>query len=220
LERILSARGVRWSRIKSEDAGYDATPSPLQLASFGTELVKAFHSSDVERMGKLLSCGLSPNPCNQFRDSIVDLVCKRGNAAIFQCLVEHGCDLRVCDGFGRTPLHHSAWSGSLCKPIVRLVLQIDWIQLLIEDKRGQTPLEYVRPEVADEWVEFLEGECVNYLPSNVEVERPDVRLFRGDGHLANPPDALPVQLASAVSSGKLSIEEVQNLSPDMRARFH
>jgi hypothetical protein len=28
------------------------------------------------------------------------------NAPIFQCLVKHGCDLRVCDGFGRTPLHH------------------------------------------------------------------------------------------------------------------
>jgi hypothetical protein len=219
LERILSTRGVRFSRIKADDAGYDASPSQLQLASFGTELVKAFHNSDVELMGELLSSGLSPNPCNQFRDSIVDLVCKRSNAAIFQTLVDNGSDLRVCDGFGRTPLHHSAWSGSFCKPIVQLILQIDWIQLLIEDKRGQTPLEYVRPEVADEWVQFLENECADYLPSNVQVVPPNLKVVRGDGCLPDPPNALPVQLAAAVSSGKLTIQELQSLSPEVRARF-
>jgi hypothetical protein len=210
---------VRWSRIKSDDAGYDATPSPLQLASFGTELVKAFHGSNVDQMAKLLSCGLSPNPCNQFRDSIVDLVCKRGNAPIFKTLVEHGCDLRVCDGFGRSPLHHTAWSGVFCQPIVELILEKDWLQLLIEDKRGQTPLEYVRPEMADEWVKFLEEDAGRYLPSNVDVVAPNLKQSRGEGCLPDPPNALPVQLAAAVSSGKLTVEELLDLSPEVRAKF-
>lgn len=90
LERVLEARGYKYSRIKADQANYDTVPSPLQLASFGNEVIKAIHASDVNRLSKLLSMGLSPNPCNQFRDSIVDLVCKRSDSAIFHCLVGHG----------------------------------------------------------------------------------------------------------------------------------
>lgn len=222
LERLLQQRGIRTVRIKADQAGYDTTPSPLQLASFGTELVKAIHTSDAGLLGRLLSAGLSANPCNQFRDSIVDLVCKRGNATIFQTLVEHGCDLQVCDGFGRTPLHHACWASDFCKPIAELILERDWLQLLIEDKRGQTPLEYVRADQADDWVEFLEQEAHKYLPSQPdsgEIPPPNLKQVRGDGYLPDPADALPVQLAAAVSSGQMTVEEVQDLSPEVRAKF-
>jgi hypothetical protein len=221
LQRLLSLRGYGSdTRIKADQANYDTMPSALQLASFGTELVKAIHSSDVERLGKLLSCGLSPNPCNQFRDSIVDLVCKRANHEIFQCLVDHGCDLRVCDGFGRTPLHHCCWASEFSPEIAENLLKRDWLQLLIEDKRGQTPLEYVRPDTASDWIFFLEsrkdtlfpiGGCIPALESLKEL--------RPDGAVPDPPNALPAKLAEAVSSGHMTPEEVLDLSPGMRERF-
>jgi ankyrin repeat protein len=191
-----------------------------KLNSFGTELVKAVHSSDVEKLGTLLSCGLSPNPCNQFRDSIVDLVCKRANHEIFQCLVDHGCDLRVCDGFGRTPLHHCCWASEFSPEIAELILKRDWLQLLIEDKRGQTPLEYMRPDTAGDWILFLEslteslfpiGDCVPPLESLKEL--------RPDGVVPDPPNALPSKLAEAVSSGHMTPEEDLDLSPGMKERF-
>jgi hypothetical protein len=94
LEQLLAPRGHTYQRISSDDAEYDAVPSPLQLASFGTLLVKAVHTADTGLLAQLLECGLSPNPCNQFRDSIVDLVCKRANESIFTCLLEHNCDLQ------------------------------------------------------------------------------------------------------------------------------
>lgn len=221
LERLLSTRGYgNARRIKADQANYDTMPSPLQLASFGTELVKAIHTSDCDRLSQLLATGLSPNPCNQFRDSIVDLVCKRANAAIFDTLVQHGSDLRVCDGFGRTPLHHCCWASEFCPEIAQAILKVDWKQLLIEDKRGQTPLEYVRADIASDWIEFLEDNANKLFPVGGSVP-PVVSMkeSRVDGYLPDPPNALPVQLAAAVSSGQMTVEEVNTLSPQMRARF-
>jgi hypothetical protein len=221
LQRLLSMRGYGSdTRIKSDQANYDTVPSALQLASFGTELVKAIHSSDVEKLGTLLSCGLSPNPCNQFRDSIVDLVCKRANHEIFQCLVDHGCDLRVCDGFGRTPLHHCCWASEFSPEIAELILKRDWLQLLIEDKRGQTPLEYVRPDTAGDWILFLESRTESLFPIGGCVPPLEsLKELRPDGVVPDPPNALPAKLAEAVSSGHMTPEEVLDLSPGMKERF-
>ena len=228
LERMLSLRGyaspgnVRSLRIKAEDASYDMTPSPLQLASFGTEVVRAVHHSDVPKLSELLSMGLSPNPCNQFRDSIVDLVCKRNNAPIFRCLLEHGCDLRICDGFGRTPLHHCCWAAEFCPSIATMILQADPQQILMEDKRGQTPLEYVRAEQAAGWIEFLEDNANQFFPTGgtlpTAVSLKDKRTK--DGYLPDPPHALPPKLASAISSGKLTPQELAQMDPATRARFN
>ena len=232
LERIIKLRGfvvkpggrndrTRQSiRIRAEHSGYDTTPSPLQLASFGTELVKAIHESDVQKLHRLLSAGLSPNPCNQFSDSIVDLVCKRANTEIFQCLVDHGCDLRVCDGFGRTPLHHCCWAFEFNPNIVTLLLQSDPQQLFMEDKRGQTPLEYVRPDQAVDWIRYLEANANTFFPTGGSLP-PIISLkqIRANGHIADPPNALPVPLATAISSGSISPDELDQMDPVLRARF-
>jgi hypothetical protein len=228
LERMVRLRGFQVApgggsnqiRISAEWSGYDTVPSPLQLASFGTELVKAIHESDVAKLSRLLAAGLSPNPCNQFRDSIVDLVCKRANAAIFQCLINHGCDVRVCDGFGRTPLHHCCWASEFNADIATLILHSDSQQLFMEDKRGQMPLEYVRPDQAPLWIEYLEDHANALFPTGGSLAPiSSLKQMRPTGHLPDPPHALPVSLATAVSSGTLTPEEVEQMDPALRARF-
>lgn len=224
LDRILSRQGYdvngKAPRIPADDVRYETVPSPLQLASFGTELVQAIHTSNVDKLGQLLETGLSPNPCNKFRDSIVDLVCKRANASIFQCLVDHSCDLRVCDGFGRTPLHHCCWASEFSAEIAQVIIQRDWQQLFIEDKRGQTPLEYVRPEQAPDWIDFLEDNRESFFPlGGTTPPIQSMKNTRPDNHLPDPPNALPIKLAAAVSSGQLSLEELANMGPEMRAQF-
>ena len=219
VNRILQERGYGEAlevRISADKAGYDTTPSPLQLASFGTELVKAVHTSDVQKLGELLSCGLSPNPCNQFRDSVVDLVCKRGNEAVFACLVEHGCNLRVCDGFGRTPLHHCCWASDFSAEIAKTIIDRDWQQLFMEDKRGQTPLEYVRESRAGEWITFLETHCDEFWPVGGQppVVVKSLKEERADGALPDPDVCLPVPLAAAVSAGKVTPEQVRGMTEE------
>ena len=217
---LLQTRGFSPGqlRIKADAAAYDTTPSPLQLASFGTELVRVIHTSDLDKLSQMLQCGLSPNPCNQFRDSIVDLVCKRANASVFRMLLEHGCDLRVCDGFGRTPLHHCGWASTFSPEIATIILQNDWRQLFLEDKRGQTPLEYVREELFDDWITFLKGAVDQLVPQHVGTLEP-MKLQRPDGFLPDPANAVSPKLAMAVSAGRITPHQVQQMSPEMRARY-
>jgi hypothetical protein len=186
------------------DAGYVTEPSQLQLASFGTELVKAINNRDVKKLDALLSAGLSPNPCNKFKDSVLfDLVCKRANMEAFRVFLKHGCNLRVCDDFGRTPLHYCAWANEFCEPMAAAILHADWIQILIQDKRGKTPLEYVHPDLVLDWIEFLESTVHWWAPSAPTTVNPP-RLYRH--MLPDPSYALPVQVAAALSGGEISPE--------------
>lgn len=246
LENLMAQRGNKYQRISSDDAEYDAVPSALQLASFGTQLVKAVHTSDTGMLGRLLSCGLSPNPCNQFRDSILDLVCKRANEPIFGLLMEMGADLqgeavnaqyqvsillirvllthcasldssKVVDGFGRTPLHHACWASTFCAPIVESILKRDPIQLCIEDKHGQTPLEYVRAELTGEWIDFLEQHATKYLDQPLKLQSPKER--RPEGTLVDPPNSIGVSLAALVSSGAVSPEQMAQMDEETRKNY-
>eukprot|EP00529_Nitzschia_sp_RCC80_P013591 CAMPEP_0113520718 /NCGR_PEP_ID=MMETSP0014_2-20120614/44251_1 /TAXON_ID=2857 /ORGANISM="Nitzschia sp." /LENGTH=598 /DNA_ID=CAMNT_0000418619 /DNA_START=433 /DNA_END=2229 /DNA_ORIENTATION=- /assembly_acc=CAM_ASM_000159 len=218
---IMEAHGYdRDYRLKADDSGYDAVPSPLQLASFGTALVKAVHTSDSAMLGRLISTGLSCNPCNQFRDSILDLVCKRANEPIYFCLLEHGADLQVADAFGRNLLHHCCWASRFSRHIVESILDRDPIQIFMEDKHGQTPLEYVRADLAGEWIDFLEEVATKYWPAGgipPQLNSPKER--RPDGNLVDPPNALSVSLAALVSAGSITPEQVEAMDEETKKNF-
>mmetsp|Transcript_23451 Transcript_23451/g.38197 ORF Transcript_23451/g.38197 Transcript_23451/m.38197 type:complete len:673 (-) Transcript_23451:106-2124(-) len=222
LSEILARRGYdKEYRFKADDSEYDAIPSPLQLASFGTHLVKAVQASNTELLSKLLRCGLSPNPCNQFRDSVFfDLVIKRSNLEVFECLLEHGCDLQVTDGFGRTPLHHCCWASKFCRPIAEMILDRDPVQIFLEDKHGQTPLEYIRSDLHGEWNDFLEEVADIYWPAGGKLPRiASPKDRRPDGHLADPPNALSVTLAAMVSSGNVTPEQIASMDEHTRRTY-
>lgn len=222
LKRLCEARGYGFTRISAEDAGYETTPSGLQLSSFGTEMVKAAHMDDIDRLDDLLSCGLSPNPCNQFRDSLTDLVCKRGKSDVFRSFLRHGMDVRVCDGFGRTPLHHCAWSNTFNSFIVNEILQRDIWQLFVEDKRGQTPLEYLRNDVALDWIDWMHDEMMDrFFPEGGTGLSPfkSPSLSRSEHMVVDPPGALPIPLAAALSSGRVSPEKVRNMTLEEKENY-
>ncbi len=220
-QNILKARGHDETyQIDLEGTEYDVIPSPLQLASYGSYLVLATQSSNPALVRKLLGCGLSPNPCNQFRDSILgDLVCKQGNLPIYKCFVdEFNADLRVVDGFGRTLLHHCCWANELCRPMVEDILQRDPVQIFLKDKQEKTALEYVSPEAYGAWNDFLNEVADKYWPSGCTL--PQCTLpFSGrlpSGDLMDPPKSLSPQLAEGVASGKITPEEAANMKEDHR----
>lgn len=203
--------------IDLEGSEYDVVPSPLQLASYGMELVWAVQSSNPPLLRELLGCGLSPNPCNQFRDSVLgDLVCKQGNAPIYRCFVnEFNADLQVVDGFGRTLLHHCCWAKDFCRPIVEDILQRDPIQIFLKDKQEKTPLEYVRPDAYKAWNRFLSEVADKYWPkgSNLpEFSPPFGERRKPNGDLLDPPMALTPALATSVASGNITPKTISNMS--------
>jgi hypothetical protein len=220
LQKLLQNQGHYLPRIKSNDTEYDTVPSELQLASFGLDLVRAIHTSDVSLLSALLGCGLSPNPCNQWGDGILGMVCKRANLPIFQCLLDHGCNLRVVDGFGRTPLHHCCWASTFCKPMVEAIVERDPTQLLIEDKHGKTPLEYLGCNLVCDWKSFVESSVSKYFP--VGGRLPPLKLpknNRSNGTLPDPSKTISVDLAKRVSSGYISPEEVAQMDERTRKTY-
>lgn len=217
-QNILKARGHNETySVDVEGTVYDVVPSPLQLASYGNHLVWAIQTTNIALVRKLLGSGLSPNPCNQFRDSILgDLICKQGNVPAYKCFMdEFHADPRVVDGFGRTLLHHCCWAHDLCKPIVEDILRRDPIQMFLRDKQEKTPLDYVRTGARGAWKRFLKDVADKYWPSGKKLPQfPPLVTGRRhpNGDLMDPPKALSPVLAAGVGSGKISPEAVSIMS--------
>ena len=69
------------------------------------KVIQGVRKSDKTLIRNLLKAGLSPNPCNKFGESIIHMICRCGNEELLKIFLEYGCNLQVCDDFGRTPLH-------------------------------------------------------------------------------------------------------------------
>ncbi|VEU38263.1 unnamed protein product [Pseudo-nitzschia multistriata] len=222
---ILRDRGLGEDNfLKLDAAEYDLVPSPLQLASYGSSLVRAVQSSDTTLLSKLLNCGLSPNPCNQFRDSVLgDLVCKQGNIPIYHCLVlEFKADIHDFDGLGRTLLHHCCWAQKFCRPIVEDILKRDPIQIFLKDKQGKSSLDYVRTENWGTWNQFLREVADRYWPRDRPLPRLSAfRKNRRDPNGANrvPPEPMSIALASDLASGIIPPEAVAAMSKKTRETY-
>ena len=214
LMAILRERGYSTDRIPNTETGYQADPTSMELASFGNEVVKAVHAGDVAKLKSLLDCGLSPSPCNSFGDYIVHLVCRRADFDILECLVDYGCNLNVCDSFGRTPLHACAWAGDFCSQTAELILNTNTSQILVQDNRGQCPLEYVRKEQWPEWISFLRRMMDTYWPigGNVPVLPPAREVKREMPEIS-------LELAKGIASGQVSTDVVASMDSSTRKYY-
>ena len=150
--------------------------------------------------------------------------------SLVNAFVEAGAEVRVTDGFGRTPLHYAAWADPPCMDSARLLLKADARLLFVLDVHGRMPLEYVGKQHQGRWIDFLEGVKDEMWP----IERvtmgeeyfPEARWTKrngGDEHNAggsstpseenndipNPKDALSLELAEKVASGHIMMQEAR-----------
>jgi hypothetical protein len=206
-EGLIGKRGYSTDTYSSLDCGYHTPPSPLQLASFGTAVIKAVESDDSEQLSSLLKSGLSRNPCNSFSDYILCRSIKRGRVKCFRVQVEAGADLRIADDFGRTALHHAAWTQSPNFEIIDAILKADKNMLRLTDRLGRTPLNYVHGTHRAEWIEHLKEVVNEFWPENGKDWREDMvppKVVREGGMIADPADALPAHEASLIAMGKVA----------------
>ena len=204
---LISKRGYSTVRYPSLDCGYHPPPSPLQLASFGTAVIKAVESDDAQQLSSLLKSGLSRNPCNSFSDYILCRSIKRGCVKSFRVQVEAGADLRIADDFGRTTLHHAAWAASPNFEIIDALLKADKNMLRLTDRLGRTPLDYVHGSHRNEWTDHLKEIVDDFWPENGQDWREEevpLKVGREVGMIPDPEDALPAQEASLVAMGKVA----------------
>jgi|Transcript_9907 ankyrin repeat protein len=226
LEQLLHSRGYSTQNFCSLEGAYYCKPTPLQKASYGIKLVQAVRASDETLLRSLLECGLSPNPCNSFGESVVHMICRRGEYKLLKVLVDFGCSLQVTDDFGRTPLHDACWTAEPCFECVEMILDHDRRLLQIVDCRGSPPLSYVKADHWPKWVEFFKSKADKYWPSRCgEGDEPPPKLSQEAPHsrpILDPKNAIACEEAMLIAAGKKSTQEylaklsIENASEDQQ----
>jgi hypothetical protein len=213
LEDSLSERGYSTERFKTLDTGYYREPTPLQLASYDKHVLKMIvlhvHYGNSKGLHDVLSCGISPDACNKYGESLLHRVCKAGNKKLLQVFLEHGASVQFANDYGRTPLHEVCLATKPCFINFEQVLKQDPHLIFLTDVLGATPFSYIRMEHYDPWIRHLEGILDVYWPRLCIPEQgrqgpPPMSLEKPRSvPLPDPVNALPVKLAGLVASGQL-----------------
>jgi hypothetical protein len=220
---MICSRGYSCERYESLKSAYFNKPTPLQTASYQTHLIQMLQSKDpstTEALRQALSSGISPNACNAFGESLVHMMSRRGDAKGLQILIDNGCNLQVADDYGRTPLHDCCWAADPAIEVADIILAADPRLFYMADLRGSVPLSYVRKEYWPLWIDYLESKKDIIWPTrNLENDSaegaPALTLLAANSRpLQDPENALPVELATMVASGKMKPEEAQFLKGD------
>ena len=214
-DSILKTRGYDTNNYCSLESGYYCKPTDHQKASYGIALVQAVRTGDAKLLASLLRAGLSRNPCNAFGESIVHMVCRRGEMDLLQVLKDAGTSLQVSDDFGRTPLHDACWTATPNFDVVDLILRSDSRLLRICDCRGASPLSYVKRDNWSAWVEYLNSRKEEFWPPRdikaVGLEGPPALVGEAPHTrpIPDPEDAAPLDMVTMVASGRLGPEEAR-----------
>lgn len=138
---------------------YPSFHRPTQEATdaYDLNVVQAIRHNDIERLRSMLREGKSFNACNRFGESLIHMVCRRGNIPMATFLIKEACvDVDVRDDFGRSPMHDACWTSKPNVAIMDLLVNsVSPEMLLAEDVRGHTPFDYARKEHYEEWCEYL-----------------------------------------------------------------
>lgn len=212
----LEKRGylTRHRTYATKRTAYFNLPTAHQKASYGSRMITAIKQGQVKDLRHMLEAGLSPNACNAHGESLLHMVCRRGNWELFQVLTDSRfhVDLQVADDYGRTPLHDACWSSYPNFSLVRHLLRTDATFLFLEDARGSLPLAYVPKPHWALWNGFLEQVLDEVFPLSQSMDESVPLLCRGAPNsrpVRDPTNhVLPASLANMVANGIMAPQEV------------
>lgn len=158
-----NASSVAAGPPRPEDSPYGRTPTPAMIADYDLELVRAVRARDLAALARMHARGRTMDACNKFGESILHCACRRSHLPTIAFLLAAGARLTVSDDFGRTPLHDTCWTADKpCFEVVRMLLDRDLGLLRVSDRRGSTPLAYVRRDHWGWWCAFFEHQKETY----------------------------------------------------------
>jgi hypothetical protein len=186
-------------------------------------MITAIKQGQTKDLRRMLEAGLSPNACNVHGESLLHMVCRRGNWELFQVLTDSRfhVDLQVADDYGRTPLHDACWSSYPNFSLVRHLLRTDANFLFLKDKRGSLPLKYVPKSHWALWNGFLEQVVDEVFPLSQSMDEgvPLLCLGAPNSRPVRDPtnNGVPFSLADIdmVANGIMEPEEVLLAMTDM-----
>jgi ankyrin repeat protein len=213
LDTALKLRGYSTERYTTINSGYSNMPTELQLVSYDVHIHKmVIRNKDAHKVREMLSCGISPNACNKYGESLLHKVCKSGQDKLLQVFLDCEADIQVSDGAGRTPMHDACHGSKPSFKTFELLLKADPYLIHMMDSTGALPLSYVPKEQYGAWNYYLASILDTYWnPSDASARHqgpPPLALEKANSRPAeNPEYALSVELALLVSSGKMKPED-------------
>jgi hypothetical protein len=174
LKDILGVAGYS-SNVLSFDETTDFFQgvTPSRLNAYSSDIIGAVRTSDLDSLRIIhKELNRNMNACNRFGESILHTACRTSQVDVVKFLVhEAKVNIRVRDDFGRTPCHDAAWQGEPNMELIELIIAECPDLLLVQDKRGFTPLQYVRKPQRKYWNEMLDRMGDSVLPKT--LVRPD-----------------------------------------------
>jgi hypothetical protein len=229
----MKSRGYFVAKYDAMKTAYYNAPTPYQKACHDAYIIRLVKEKrDCAALQQLLVAGLSSNPCNAYGESLLHTICRLGNVPttlggsvpdaesslsfhMLRILLNVGhVDVTNCvDDYGRTPLHDACWSIHPCWETITTLLTVDPTLLLLRDCRGALPLSYIPKKLEPAWLDYLSLHKDQFfpvvsngirptIPSPLVQERPHSRPVK------DPINALSLDLAKMVASGRITPEEV------------
>jgi hypothetical protein len=217
IDVLMHSRGYSTKRFTTLQSAYYNKPTPLQQASYDSHLLEVTRTRDFDKLKSVLSSGISPNPCNQYGESLVHRVCRLGDHELLESFLENGCSVQVSDDYGRTPLHDACRAATPALETVKLILKADPGLIHMADCHGSIPFAGVRKEHWSVWIEFIKENKDEFWPSIKDGKHGPPLLTLNESNtrpLLDPKNALTIELAKMVASGRIEPEEAQFLKHD------
>jgi hypothetical protein len=170
LKTLLEQQGIAYKTYPALELGnFFLRMGDANILGYDMPKAAAVRTNDVNALRQMLHQGQTLQVCNRFGESIVNNACRRGSLDIMKFLLEEASvSLKVMDDYGRTALHDACWTHVPCFELVALLLDHCPDLLLVQDRRGSTPLQYVRQQYWGEWCQFLEHNKGKLLPRDLK----------------------------------------------------
>ncbi|KAL7566406.1 hypothetical protein ACA910_011143 [Epithemia clementina (nom. ined.)] len=220
LDVMLRTLGYSTDKYNTLETSYFNDPTPLQVSSFHARMQELVQSQDERRLNRIMSCGISPNPCNRHGDSVLHTACRSGWDTSVRVLIECGASVQVSDGAGRTPLHSAFFGTKPSYEIVELLIKKDRYMLQLSDRYGATPLAYIPRDQWGIWIDYFYSKRDHFWPRRNKridgIEGTPAKFLEkpNSAPLPDPSNALLPEMAAMVAEGKLTPEEARCLADD------
>ena len=143
--------------ISSNSIGFFRPVTQERISAYCAEnVLNATRDGDLTQLRSLWESGCSMDACNPFGESLLHMACRRGYFSLVKFFIEEaGVCIRICDDQGRTPLHDACWTVEPAYKCVKFIIDLEPALLLMGDKRGHTPMQYLREEHWGRWCLFV-----------------------------------------------------------------
>jgi hypothetical protein len=224
--RLLSLIGKSFCTFEALTTAYFSEPTMLQLYSFGSSLNDIIcQNRDANDLEDYLSCGVSLNPTNEYGDSLVHQLCRKGDEVlvytVLKCYTkvlnketpETRCNtvnpFQISNYMGRTPLHETCCSPKTRFRIVDIILHCDPFLLFVTDQHGYTPLEYISVDQWPKWIVYLNAKFDACFKKKSSMEPPLVQQAPNTRSIPVSNASLSPEMANLVATGQMTPKDAR-----------